>query len=117
MRDLLAWALATEIVGLAVLPLLRVFYGNRRDAALLCRPIGLAVVAYGGWVLSLAAGPQGFTRPALLLVVLACGLASWLVLPRLTSPEAKANVWGDAEKLGAAFFWIPAAVFFLIRAA
>ena len=117
MRDLLAWALATEIVGLAVLPILRVFFGNRRDAALLCRPIGLAVVAYGGWALSLASDSLGFTRPGLLLVLLACGLASWLVLPRLTSPEAKANVFGDAEKLGAALFWIPAAVFFLIRAA
>ena len=33
MRDILAWALATELVALAVLPLLRSFFGNRRDAA------------------------------------------------------------------------------------
>ena len=118
MRDLLAWALATEIVGLAVLPLLRVFFGNRRDAALLCRPIGLAVVAYVRLGRSRSrrrpSDSRGRCSCSCLLV---CGLASWLVLPRLTSPEAKASLWGDPEQLGAALFWIPAAVFFLIRAA
>ncbi|HEX4440164.1 MAG TPA: DUF2298 domain-containing protein [Thermoanaerobaculia bacterium] len=117
MRDLLAWALATELIGLAVLPLLRVFFGNRRDAALLSRPVGLAIVAYGGWICGLAAAPIGFSRPALLFVLLVCALGSWLILPRLTGGKGRGGVWGDEEKLGAALFWIPAAVFFLIRAA
>src|SRR5262249_30807381 len=52
-----------------------------------------------------------------LLVVLVAFLASWLVLPRLTSGGGRGSIWGDEEKLGAALFWIPAAVFFLIRAA
>ena len=120
MRDLLAWALATELVGLAVLPILRVVFANRRDAALLSRPVGLAIVAWGGWALSLLTS-FGFSRPALLLVLLLCGLASWLLLPRLArgseGADGRGPVYGDAEKLGAALFWIPAAVFFLIRAA
>jgi YYY domain-containing protein len=117
MRDLLAWALATELVGLAVLPLLRVFFGNRRDAALLCRPLGLAIVAWGGWVVGLAAAPIGFSRPALLFILLVVGLGSWVVLPRLSATPAREPAWGDPERLGAALFWIPAAVLFLIRAA
>ena len=71
-RDVLAWALATELVGLAVLPLLRSFFDNRRDAALLSRPIGLAVVAYVGWALSLAT-PLGFRRVTLLVALVAVG--------------------------------------------
>src|SRR5689334_136629 len=117
MRDLLAWALATELVGLAVLPLLRVFFDNRRDAALLSRPIGLAIVAYGGWICGLAAAPIGFSRPALLFVLLLCALGSWVILPRLSGGRGRGAIWGDEETLGAALFWIPAAVFFLIRAA
>jgi hypothetical protein len=121
MRDLLAWALATELVGLAVLPLLRVVFGNRRDAALLSRPVGLAMLAWGGWAFSLLTS-FGFSRPALLLVLLVGGAASWLLLPRLVPPAGDGDarrgpVYGDPEKLGAALFWIPAAVFILIRAA
>ena len=120
MRDLLAWAVATELVGLAILPVLRVFFGNRRDAALLSRPIGLAVLAYGGWAFAQLAGVD-FSRPALLLVLLVGGLASWLLLPRLAArsgtESGRGGIWGGEEKLGAALFWIPAAVFFLIRAA
>src|SRR6185295_15489550 len=62
MRDILAWALTTEILGLAVLPLLRAYFGSRRDAALLSRPLGLAIVAYLGWALALLLNPPGFRR-------------------------------------------------------
>ncbi len=53
MRDILAWALTVEALGLAALPLLRLFFDNRRDAALLSRPVGLALVAYVAWALTL----------------------------------------------------------------
>ncbi len=117
MRDLLAWALATEIVGLAVLPLLRSFFGNRRDAALLARPVGLAVVAYVGWALCLATS-LGFFRATMLLALAAVGAVS-LALRRRSAPDSlgRAPWWGDEEKLGAILFWGAAGVFLLIRAA
>ncbi len=117
MRDLLAWALATEIVGLAVLPLLRSYFGNRRDAALLARPVGLALVAYAGWVLSLVTS-LGFSRLTLLVALAGAGAAS-LTLRRRSAPDspARAPWWGDEEKLGALLFWGAAGVFLLIRAA
>jgi YYY domain-containing protein len=105
MRDILAWALATEIVGLAVLPLLRFFFGNRRDAALLSRPIGLALVAWLGWALSLAT-PLGFQRGTLMLAVAAVGAAAWLARRRAPAGHPAADP-----------FWGAAAVFLVIRAA
>ena len=101
MRDILAWALATEILGLAVLPLLRAFFGNRRDAALLSRPLGLAVVAYVAWALSLLT-PFGFQRFTAVLALALVGGAAWLARRRSTDETMKAGVWGDEEKLAAA---------------
>ena len=116
MRDILAWALATEILGLAVLPLLRAFFSNRRDAALLSRPLGLALVAYLGWALSLASG-MGFRRFTLILVVLVVGGAAWLARRRGTDETLRAAVWGDEEKLAAILFWSATAIFLAVRAA
>jgi YYY domain-containing protein len=120
-RDILAWALATELVGLAVLPLLRSFFDNRRDAALLSRPIGLAIVAYVGWVLSLST-PIGFQRATLLIALLAVGAAAHLVRRRAAADSAAGAPWwwwqwGEEEKLGALLFWGSTGVFLLIRAA
>src|SRR5580765_3098591 len=91
-RDVLAWALATELVGLAVLPLLRSFFDNRRDAALLSRPIGLAVVAYVGWVLSLAT-PLGFQRATQLIALVAVGAASYFIRRRAAADSAAGAPW------------------------
>ena len=52
----MAWVLAVEILGLAVLPALRLFFANRRDTALLSRPVGLALAGWLAWALSLASG-------------------------------------------------------------
>ena len=101
MRDILAWALATELMGLAVLPLLRGFFANRRDAALLSRPVGLAVVAYVAWGLSLRPR-SGFSGSR-------CSSRSARWPPRRSSvrrraaPESpmRAPWWGDEEKLAA----------------
>ncbi len=116
MRDILAWALATEILGLAVLPWLRAFFGNRRDAALLSRPLGLAVVAWVAWALALAT-PFGFQRFTTVLALGLVGGAAWLARRRSADEMLKAGIWGDPEKLAAALFWGAAAVFLLIRAA
>ncbi len=121
MRDILAWALATEFTGLAILPLLRSFFDNRRDAALLSRPIGLAVVAYVGWLLSLLT-PLGFQRLTLLIALAAVTAVSHFVRRR-SAPGSAAGApwwwwqWGDEEKLGAILFWSATGVFVLIRAA
>jgi len=120
-RDVLAWALATELVGLAILPLLRCFFDNRRDAALLSRPIGLAVVAYAGWLLSLTT-PLGFRRVTLLIALVAVAAVSHFVRRRAASDSAAGAPWwwwqwGDEEKLGAILFWGSTGVFILIRAA
>jgi YYY domain-containing protein len=115
LRDILAWVLTTEVVGLAVLPLLRGYFDNRRDAALLSRPVGLAVVAYVGWVLSFF--HLGFSRFALLLALGLVALASWR-LRRRTAPGTPAREawWGDEERLAAILFWSATGVFLLIRA-
>ena len=117
MRDILAWALTTEILGLAVLPMLRAYFGNRRDAALLSRPMGLAIVAYLGWALSVLLQPPGFRRVLLLIVVLAVAAACWLARRR-SAPESpmREPAWGDEEKLAAIIFWASTAVFLVIRA-
>jgi YYY domain-containing protein len=117
MRDILAWALATEIAGLAVLPLLRSFFGNRRDAAFLSRPIGLAAVAYLSWCLSLWT-PIGFTRLATMLSILALAAVSWVVRRRSPAADAAAApLWGDEERLALILFWSATGIFLLIRAA
>ena len=121
MRDILAWALATELMGLAILPLLRSFFDNRRDAALLSRPIGLAVVAYVAWLLSLLT-PLGFQRSTLIIALAAVAAVSHFVRRRSTAGSAAGAPWwwwqwGDEEKLGAILFWSATGVFVLIRAA
>jgi YYY domain-containing protein len=116
MRDILAWALAVEIVGLAALPLLRSYFDNRRDAALLSRPVGLALVAYVGWVLSLAT-PLGFRRFTLLVALAAVASASAILRHRSTADSpARAAWWGDEERLAAILFWSATGIFLLIRA-
>ncbi len=116
MRDILAWVLAVEALGLAVLPLLRLFFGNRRDAALLSRPVGLALVAYLAWAGTLL--PRiPFDRRMLLIALVAVGVVSWW-LDRKTRPRRKDSpFWGPDENRAALWFWCPTAVFLLIRAA
>jgi YYY domain-containing protein len=115
--DILKWVLAVEALGLACLPLLRAFFENRRDAALLSRPVGLALVAYVGWALSLWK-TLGFGRGTLLLAFVLVGGASFLVA-RSARREgvAPGSFWGSEENRAALFFWVPAGVFLLIRAA
>jgi YYY domain-containing protein len=118
MRDILAWALTTEILGLAVLPMLRAYFGNRRDAALLSRPLGLAIVAYLGWALTLLLNPPGFRRVMLIIVVLGVAGGSFLARRRNADEGSaiRAPIWGDEEKLAAILFWASTGVLLLIRA-
>jgi len=76
-RDIVAWVVTVELLGVAALPLLRVFFDGRRDAALLCRPLGLAVVAYVAWGLALLGLP--FERGVFGLALLGIGIVSFLV--------------------------------------
>ncbi|MFY9551499.1 MAG: DUF2298 domain-containing protein, partial [Thermoanaerobaculia bacterium] len=118
MRDILAWGLTTEVVGLAVLPILRAFFSNRRDAALLSRPLGLALVAYLGWAISIVSPMLGFRRFTLMLATGAVAGAAWLLVHRRSSdPAVRAPVWGAEEKLAAALFWGATAILLAIRAA
>lgn len=111
------WILTIEVLGLACLPLLRAFFENRRDAALLSRPIGLALVAYLGWALSLSKS-LGFERGTLLLALALIGITSFLVWRSARRAGATPKpLWGPEEKRAALFFWLPTAVFMLIRAA
>src|SRR6266542_1114201 len=120
MLDILMWVLTVEVLGLACLPLLRAFFDNRRDAALLSRPVGLVLVAYLGWALSLPKG-LGFGRGTLLLALVLLGAASFLVrrsARRAGGPAAAPQpFWGSEEKRAALLFWAPTAVFMVIRAA
>jgi YYY domain-containing protein len=113
-RNIVAWILAVEILGLAVLPALRAFFANRRDAALLSRPVGLALAGWLAWALSLVV-PFGFSRATILLAVVLLVAVS-LVVRRL-APAAKVPFWSFEENRGALFFWAPAAVFLILRAA
>ena len=112
------WVLTVEVVGLACLPLLRVFFQNRRDSALLSRPVGLALVGYVGWALSLSKS-IGFERGTLLLALAIVGVASYLVrrAARRHSEIAGEKFFGPEERRAALIFWIPTAVFILIRSA
>jgi YYY domain-containing protein len=116
-RDILLWVLTVEVLGLACLPLLRVFFADRRDAALLSRPVGLALVAYVGWALSLSKS-IGFERGTLLLALVLVAAASFFVRRAARRAGAAPQpFWGAEERRAALFFWIPAAIFILIRAA
>jgi len=115
--DILKWALAVEVLGLACLPLLRAFFANRRDAALLSRPVGLALVAYLAWALSLSK-ILAFERGSLLLALALIGIASLFVgRSARRGGRTPEPFWGPEEKRAALFFWVPTAVFALIRAA
>ncbi len=117
MRDILIWVLTVEVLGLACLPLLRTFFEDRRDAALLSRPVGLALVAYLGWALSLSRR-IGFERGTLLLALALVGTASFFVHRAARRAGGSAQrFFGPEEKRAALYFWIPALIFILIRAA
>ena len=114
MLDILKWVLAVEILGLAVAPSLRAFFGNRRDAALLSRPLGLVLAGWLAWALALAT-PFGFSRGAIVLsIILVAGLSYGIQRRR---PAESGGFWGTEENRGALFFWAPAAVFLVVRAA
>src|SRR5262249_20019110 len=114
-RDILSWAAAVELLGVAVLPLLRAFFGNRRDSALLSRPVGLALVAYVGWGASLLGLP--FERGVLMIAFLIVALASYLVHRKSPRKDPPMPFWGREENHAAMLFWASAGVFLIIRAA
>jgi YYY domain-containing protein len=115
--DILMWVVTVEVLGLACLPLLRAFFANRRDSALLSRPAGLALVAFLGWALSLSKS-VGFERGTLLLALALVALASFLVRRAARKAgQGPEPYWGPEEKRAALYFWAPAAVFVIIRAA
>ena len=114
MRQILAWILTIEIVGWAAVPILRLSFNNRRDAALLSRPLGLALVAYAAWVLTLGGLP--FERGVLMLALLAMGVLS-LFVQRRVRQSLPGTFWGSEEKRAALLFWGSASVFLVIRAA
>jgi YYY domain-containing protein len=114
---ILIWVVTVEVLGLACLPLLRVFFENRRDSALLSRPAGLTLVAFVGWALSLSRS-IGFERGTLLLALALVAVASFLVRRAARrAGRAPEPYWGAEEKRAALYFWVPTAVFVVIRAA
>src|SRR6476660_621731 len=102
------WVLTVEVLGLVCLPLLRAFFQNRRDAALLSRPAGLAIVAFVGWLLSLS-NTFGFERGTLLLALVLVGGVSYFVrrAARRAAGGAREPLWGPEEKKAALLFWVP----------
>jgi uncharacterized membrane protein len=115
--DILMWVVTVEVLGLACLPLLRAFFANRRDAALLSRPAGLALVAFLGWALSLSKS-FGFERGTLLFALALVALASFLLRRAARrAGQAPEPYWGPEETRAALYFWAPTAVFLVIRAA
>ena len=116
MRDILAWAVTVEALGLAALPLLRLFFGNRRDAALLSRPLGLALVAYVAWAATLL--PRiPFERRLIFFALVAVGLASYVLDRKTRGRGPDSRFFGPEEGRAAAYFWTATGVFLLIRAA
>jgi YYY domain-containing protein len=118
MREIALWGAVVELLGLAAAPLLRAAFHNRRDAALLCRPVGLALVAWAAWALTLLPGVP-FERRTLLIGAAAVAAASWAAgraARRRGRDFALGPLWGPDEIRGALLFWAPAAVFLLIRA-
>jgi len=120
MRDIVFWVAVVELLGAAALPLTRAYFGNRRDAALLARPVGLALVAYLGWALTRLV--TGHFSRGTLLAAFAIVAAAGLYLNRrgksVSGPAAAPEpLFGAEEKLAALIFWSTAGVFLLIRAA
>ena len=95
---MLFWVAVTELLGAAALPSLRAYFGNRRDAALLSRPIGLAATALTGWALAVLFTGR-FNRATLLVAFLAVAGAGFLVNrfrlptsgPRKSSPPSSSG--------------------------
>ncbi len=110
----MAWILAVEVLGLAVLPALRAFFGNRRDAALLSRPVGLALTGWLAWALSLVL-PFGFSRGTILLALLV--LVGVSLVSRRHTGKTPGPFWTVDETRAALYVWIPTAVFVVVRAA
>ena len=116
MRDILAWIVTVEALGLAALPILRRFFRNRTDAALLCRPLGLALVAYVAWAATLL--PRiPFERRLLLIGLLLVAATSYAVHRKTRASHSRAPFWDAEDSRAAAWFWAATAVFLLIRAA
>jgi YYY domain-containing protein len=116
MRDILAWALTVEALGLAALPLLRLFFHNRRDAALLSRPVGLALVAYLAWAATLL--PRiPFDRRLIFFALLAVSAVSYGIHRKARASGGRSAFWGPEETRAAVWFWGATAVFLVIRAA
>ena len=113
-RHLLAWAAAVEVLGLASLPLLRAFFGNRRDAALLSRPVGLALAGYTAWLLTLPGLP--FSRFTVLAAVGLVALLSYRLYRGRLDEDEEPRFWGREETRAAILFWGCAGIFLLIRA-
>jgi YYY domain-containing protein len=115
MRDILMWVAVVELTGLAALPYLSAFFGNRRDAALLSRVLGLALTSYLGWALTLLVTGR-FDRATLIagFAVLAVG-GALLHRRQRAAAGAPQPLYGAEGKLAAAIFWGTAAVFLLIR--
>jgi YYY domain-containing protein len=114
-RSILVWALTIEVLGLAALPAIRLLFRNRRDAALLSRGLGLALVAYGGWAMSLLPRVP-FARSTLLYALVALLLFSWVYARKRLQPELRDPLWSPEETRAALLFWIPAGFFLLLRA-
>jgi YYY domain-containing protein len=115
-RDMLFWIAVVELVGLAALPLLRAYFGNRRDAALLARPVGLAIVAYTGWAFTRLASGH-FSRGTLIAAFVAVAFGGALVNRSRKAAVGSEPLFGTEEKLAAAIFWGTAGAFLLLRAA
>jgi len=108
------WVLAVEILGLAAAPALREFFTNRRDAALLSRPVGLVLAGWLAWALSIAT-PLRFSRGTILFAVAVVAGISFV--SRRRAGRDAGPLWGAEENRAALFFWAPAAVLLLVRAA
>ncbi|HXM79984.1 MAG TPA: hypothetical protein VOA00_12180, partial [Thermoanaerobaculia bacterium] len=103
MREIALWGAVVELLGLAAAPLLRAAFQNRRDAALLCRPVGLALVAWAAWALTLLPGVP-FERRTLLIGAAAVAAASWVAgraARRRGRDFAGGPLWGADETRGA----------------
>jgi len=115
MRDILMWVAVVELLGLAALPYLSAFFGNRRDAAMLSRVMGLALTGYLGWALTLLLTGR-FTRGTLLMAFGVLALGGVLLRRRSRTEQGAAEpLYGAEGKLAAAVFWGTAGIFLLVR--
>lgn len=118
MPEWIVWAAVVELLGLAALPLLRAAFSNRRDAALLSRLTGLALTAWLAWAMTLLPRVP-FERRTLWIAAALVAVASWAVHRRATAGKdetVRGGFWGPEETRGALWFWVPTAIFLVIRA-